>query len=164
MMNKPCECRINNFFNVFSMVWLSRIDSIWVTWRVSYKKQELRTLREFNSPFLVGSVLMSEHLIDFIRVVGKIIWAYCLGTDVCTSGDSAHTYFTYQLQNHWKSSDGDYCYVRINSNYILEDIKCFQIWACFEGIIDMWNTYARNHRMCKHRCQDSKLKWSCQRP
>ena len=51
-----------------------------------------------------------EHYIFIMEVYDKIqgflIAMYCLGTGVCTFGDSVHTYifvFTGQLQNHWKS-------------------------------------------------------------
>jgi len=40
-----------------------------------------------------------------------IYYKYSLGTRVDASGDFAHTFFTCQMQNHWKSSDRDYCCV-----------------------------------------------------
>ena len=46
----------------------------------------------------------SRKIIDYYYIILVcLIYIYCLGTGVCVSGDSSHTYFTCQMQNHWKS-------------------------------------------------------------
>ena len=64
---------------------------------------------------------------------------YCLGTSVRASGEFAHTYCTCQnckIIGKVKMETTDMWGLTL---IILTDIKCFQIWAYFQGICINFN-------------------------
>jgi hypothetical protein len=76
---------------------------------------------------------MSRKL-TFVLLFGPILLLYCLGTGVRASGEFAHTYCTCQnckiIGKVKIETTGMWGLTLI----ILKYIKCFQIWAYFEGI------------------------------
>ena len=68
------------------------------------------------------------------NILNTCVYTYCLGTGVRASGEFAHTYCTCQnckiIGKVKMETTGMWGLTLI----ILKDIKCFQIWAYFEGI------------------------------